>query len=202
MLLTDGTSRPGARLVGSAFMGMTPSGDSLFVRSAHPFVKAHTSGQNAAYVIRRNGGFPEQAQAPEPCAGDACQGSPTAPSAPPAVGSVDPPGGGNAPAAASLAISKLKAGARGAARLRVKVPAAGRIAVTGPAVRNIRKSVAKARTVTVTVALNRKARRTLKKRKRLTVKVRVVFRPRAGGSVSKVVKLTVKQPNAKKKGGR
>jgi hypothetical protein len=203
-LLTDGTTKPKSQFRGSAFSGMTPSGDSLFVRSATPLLRGHTSGQLAQYVIRRNGGFPEQALPPEPCLGDGCQGRPVAPSAPPVVRSVDPPGGGNVEALGGLSISKAKSGAlaRRAARLRIKLPAAGRVLVAGGLVRNQRKSTGKARTVTVKVALNRKARRKLSRRGKLRVRVRVVFRAKAGGSVSKVVRLTFKQPKAKKKGGR
>jgi hypothetical protein len=202
-MLTDGTSRPRNQFSGSGFNGMTPSGDSLFVSSASPLLREHTSGQNAGYVIRRDGGFPEQAPPAEPCSGDGCQGPAAAPPVPPAVRSVDPPGAGNAPALKPLTISKSKGrAARRVGRLRIRVPAAGRLVVGGPLVRNRRESAAKARTVTVKVALNRKAKRRLARTGKLTVRVRVVFSPRAGGSVSKVVRLTFKQPQMKKKGGR
>jgi hypothetical protein len=200
-LLTDGTTKPQSQFRGSIFSGMTPSGNSLFVRSATPLLKGHTSGQEAQYVIRRNGGFPEQALPPEPCVGDVCQGSPVAPRVVPKVGSVDFSGPGNAPAT-SVSVSKLKAVVGGAARLRVRVPAAGRISVSGASVRTANRAAGKARTVTVRVALSAKAKRTLKKRKRLSVKVRVAFESRAGGSASKTVTVVFKQPKAKKKGGR
>jgi hypothetical protein len=200
-MLTDGTSRPANQFIGSQFAGMTPSGDSLFVTSASPLLREHTSGQGAAYVIRKNGGFPEPVAPPEPCAGDSCQGSPAAPPVVPTVGSVGFSGPGNAPST-SVSVSKLKAVVGGAARLRVRVPAAGRISVTGASVRNTRKSAGRARVVTVRVALSAKAKRTLKKRKRLSVRVRVTFESRAGGSASKTVRVVFKQPKAKKKGGR
>jgi hypothetical protein len=200
-MLTDGTSKPSNQFNGSSFSGMTPSGDSMFVKSATPLLKGHTSGQNAAYVIRRNGGFPGQALPPEPCTGEACQGSPITPPAVPPVGSVDFSGPGNAPAT-SVSVSKLKAVVGSAAKLKVRVPAAGRVSVTGASVRKTDKSAGKAQVVTVRVALSAKAKRTLRKRKRLSVRVRVAFESRAGGSASKTVTVVFKQPKAKKKGGR
>ncbi len=199
-LLTDGTSKPSNQFSGSAFSGMTPSGDSLFVQSATPLLKGHTSGQTAAYVIRRNGGFPDQALPPEPCVGDACQGAPVAPPTVPTVGSVGFSGPGNAPST-SVSVSKLKAVVGSVAKLKVRVPAAGRVSVTGSSVRKANKSAGRARVVTVRVTLSAKARRTLKKRKRLSVKVRVAFESRAGGSASKTVTVVFK-PKANKKGGR
>jgi hypothetical protein len=200
-LLTDGTTKPTSQFRGSIFSGMTPSGDSLFVRSATPLLRGHTSGQLAQYVIRSNGGFPDQASPPEACVGEACQGSPVAPPVVPTVGSVGFSGPGNAPST-SVSVSRLKAVVGRVARLRVRVPAAGRVSVTGRAVRDSRRSAGRARTVTIRVALSRKARRTLKKRKKLSVRVRVAFQSRAGGSASKTMRVTFKQPKAKKKGGR
>ncbi len=200
-MLTDGTSKPGARLIGSQFFGMTPSGDSMFVMSATPLLKGHTSGQNASYVIRRNGGFPDQALPPEPCAGDACQGTPDRPSETPDIGSVGVSGPGNAPAT-SVSVPKLKAVVGTVAKVRVKVPGPGRVFVTGASVRKTGKAAERAQTVTVKVALSAKAKRTLKKRQRLSVQVRVVFQSKAGGSAAKTVRVTFKQPKAKKKGGR
>jgi hypothetical protein len=200
-MLTDGTSRPRNRFAGSGYSGMTPSGSSIFLSSASPFVKEHTSGQSATYVIRSNGGFPEQAPSPAPCVGEGCQGAPVAPPVVPVAGSVGFAGPGNAPST-SVSVAKLKAVVGQAARLRVRVPAAGRISITGSSVRNTKRSAGRARVVTVRVALSRKAKRMLKKRKRLSVRVSVAFQSRAGGSASKTVRVVFKQPKAKKKGGR
>ncbi len=200
-LLSSGTSKPGNRFTGAVFNGMTPGGDSLFISSSSPLLKGHTNGQIAAYVIRRNGGFPGEALPPEPCVGEACQGAPAAPPAVPAVGSVVFSGPGNAPAA-SVSVSKPKAVVGRVARLRVRVPAAGRVSVSGASVQRASKTAGRARTVTVRVALSAKAKRMLRKRKRLSVKVRVAFESRAGGSASKTVTLVFKQPKANKKGGR
>jgi hypothetical protein len=200
-MLTDGGSSSGNQFAGSSFAGMTPSGDSMFLVSASPLLKGHTSGQNAAYVIRRDGGFPDRALPPEPCVGDGCQGAAVAPPAVPTVGSVDFSGPGNAPST-SVSVSKLKAVVGSAAKLKVRVPAAGRISVTGASVRKTHKSAGRAQVVVVKVALSAKAKRTLKKRRKLSVKVRVAFESKAGGSASKTVTVVFKQPKANKKDGR
>jgi hypothetical protein len=200
-MLTDGSSKPGNQFQASRFNGMTPSGDSLFVFTSAPLLKQHTSGQNAAYVIRRNGGFPGQALPPGPCTGDACQGSPTTTPAASPVGSVDFSGPGNPPSA-SVSIAKHKAAFGATAKLRVRVPAAGQVSVSGAKVRKAGRWVARARTVTVNVSLKPKAIKELKKKQKLKVKVRVAFKSRAGGSASKIVTVVFKQPKANKKGDR
>lgn len=201
-MLTDGTSRPGKQFTGSSFKGMTPSGDSMFINSASPLVKAHTSNQEAAYVIRRNGGFPDAPLPPPPCTGEACQDAPTAPVAPLGVGSLEPSGSGNAAALRALSVFKAKRAMRRVATLRIRVPAAGRLVIRGPWVRNTGKSATQAGMVTVRLLPNRNAMRRLARRKTLTVRARVVFLAKTGGSVSKVVRLTFNQPVPRKKGGR
>jgi hypothetical protein len=202
ILLTDGTSKPGNRVNGSQFNGMTPSGDSLFVLSASPLLKGHTNGQNAGYVIRKDGGFPDQALPPDPCAGDVCQGPPAPPPpAVPVVGSVDFTGPGNAPST-SVSVAKAKAVVGSAAKIKVTVPESGRLSVSGASVRKAGKSADKAQTVTVTVSLTANGKKTLKKKQRLVVKARVAFRSATGASAATSVTITFKQPKANKKGGR
>jgi hypothetical protein len=82
------------------------------------------------------------------------------------------------------------------------VPEAGRLSVSGTSVRKVGKSAGKAQTVTVTVALTAKAKKTLKKKRRLVVKARVAFRSATGASATANVSITFKQPKANKKGGR
>jgi hypothetical protein len=200
-LLTDGTSRPGNRFNGSRYLGMTPSGDSLFVVSASPLLKVHASGQNAVYAVRRDGGFPDEPAPSAPCAGESCRGPAATSPAAPVAGSVHFSGPGNAPST-SVSVSKLKTVVGSVAKVKVKVPEAGRISVTGASVRKASRSAARAQTVTMTVALTARAKRTLKKHRRSSVKVRVAFEAGTGGSASKAVTITFKQPKANKKGGR
>lgn len=185
--------------------GITPSGNSLFLTTDYPFVRAHTSGSVATYVLRRGGGFPDAPAPPDPCKGDACQGSLVAVPATAPVGSVDFSGEGNVPlASASVTVSRLKAVAGSSAKLRVRVPAAGRISVSGASIRPASKSATKAATYTVRVTLGPKAKRKLKNKKTLKVRVSVAFQTRPGVSASKKVTLTFKAPKDKKleKGGR
>ncbi len=185
--------------------GMTPSADSLFVVTDYPLVASHTSGSVAGYAVRRGGGFPDAPAPPDPCAGDACQGALDSVPATTPVGSVEFAGTGNVPGVSpSVTVARLKAVVGSSAKLRVRVPAAGRISVSGASVRRASKSATKAATYTVKVALGPKAKRALKKRKALKVKVKVAFQTRPGVSASKTMTLTFKAPKAKKvkKGGR
>lgn len=210
-MLTDGTSQPRSRWNGSSFQGMTPSGDSLFVVSASPLVKAHESGQRAAYAIRRGGGFLDAPQAPEPCVGDVCQGARSAALPVPVVGSVTFAGDGNlAPSMggrmSGVVVSRVKSVRGVAARLRVRVPAAGRVVVAGSQIRPVRRFASRAGIVRVPVALKSRARKALRKRGTLKVRARVVFRSRDGRSASKAIAVSFKQSIRKHaksmKGGR
>lgn len=182
--------------------GMTPSGDSFFLSTDYPFVRAHTSGSVASYVLRRGGGFPDAPAPPDPCEGDACQGSlVTAPATTP-VGSVEFSGDGNvSQVSPSVKVFRLKAVVGSSAKLRVRVPAAGRISVSGASIRRASKSATKAAAYTVKVTLGPKARRALRKKQTLRVKVRVAFQTKPGTSASRTMTLTFKAPKVKK-GGR
>ncbi|MDQ2700848.1 MAG: hypothetical protein M3Y23_05910, partial [Actinomycetota bacterium] len=206
-LLTAGTSKPGNQFAGSSFTGMTPSGDSLFVRSASPLVKEHTSGQNAAYVIRRDGGFSEPAVPPEICVGDDCQRAETSMPGPFAgAGSSTFAGAGNVvlPSGApktekrsKVRVRKVKTVRGSRTRVRVSVPGKGKIRVSGSGLARASKSAKKAGTYRVTVKLSQRAKRTLRRKDRVKVRVRVRFRPVEGKS--SVVRRSVTFRTAKKK---
>ncbi len=88
----------------------------------------------------------------------------------------------------------------------MRVPDAGGISVSGHSVRRTQKSVRNAGAYSVRVALDSKARKALRKRGKLRAKVRVSFKAKNGRSASKTLKVTFKQPMAKRakarKGGR
>lgn len=190
--------------------GVSRGGDVFFTSDA-PLVSEHRSGQGTVFVARQGGGFASPTPAPEPCAGDDCQGSVSAPPVLPDIGSITFGGDGNVPLApdsgqASVGVSRLKVVTGSAARLKVRVPGAGRISVAGPSVRRTYRSVSKAGTYTVRIALRSRASKLLRKRKRLRVSARVSYRAQGGQLVSKAIKVTFKQPKSKraktKKGGR
>jgi hypothetical protein len=187
---------------------MSPSGDAIAITTAAPLLPEHTSGSVATYVLRSGGGFLEPAKPAPPCAGDGCQGAPTAPPAPPSVGSVGFGGDGNVadPGRASVGVLRLKAVTGSAGRVKVRVPGAGRISLAGPSVRRTGRSASRAGSYTVRVALSFRARKALRKRKALKVRVRIAFKAKDGQSASKTVRVTFKRPQKKqnkaKKGGR
>lgn len=188
-LLTTGTSTPGNRYVGSQFTGMTPSGESLYVTSASPLLREHTSGQGAAYVIRRGGGFPEAPAPDPPCVGDKCQGppSPSPPGLGPA-GSSTFAGSGNALLAtrispATVRVGKVRAVRGSSTRIAVKVSGRGKIRASGSNLVRTSRSVDKAGSYRLAIKLSKKARRTLQRKQRLKVRVSVRFVPKEGKAV-------------------
>ncbi len=182
---------------------MTPSGNELTFGSSVPLLPTQTSTTGTAYVARVGGGFPLPDSVASPCVGDGCQGPlGDLPPSPP-IGSVKFDGSGNAPlpapARASVRVfAKLKAVSGSVVRLKVRVPGAGRISVAGSAVRRTNTSASKAGTYKVRVALRPRAKRQLKKRKKLKVGVRVSYRTKDGRSATKTVPIRFKQPKVRR----
>jgi hypothetical protein len=198
----------GKDLRGSVAMGMSPDGAIYLFNTTEHLTHEHTATSVGLYAYRRGGGFPEPPAPPTPCHGDGCQTPGLSPPSPPLIGSVGLGGDGNVSARgrASVGISKLKAVTGSAARLKVRVPDAGRISVAGASVRRASRSASKAGIYSVRVVLSSRARKSLKKRKSLKVDVRISYKAKDGQSASKTVKVTFKQPKAKQnkatKGGR
>jgi hypothetical protein len=198
-MISDGKS-----VYAANFSGVSKSGNTILFNSTAALTPWHTSGVLALWAVRKGGGFPNP-PAPEPrCDGDGCQGPIAGPPTVPDVGSVDFSGGGNVGgrdrAAVLVSVARPRAVVGSTARLRVKVPGAGRIAVSGASVRSTGRGTSKAATYRVRVALKPKAKRKLEQRRKLTARVKVAFRPSGGRAVSKTVTVTFKAP--KKKGGR
>jgi Tol biopolymer transport system component len=187
-LLSDGSRN------GDAYLGdMTPDGSSVFIVTDQGLVRGDDDGLRDLYVARVNGGYPEPASDRGSCTGDACQDATAAPPPVATAGSVVFAGAGNLSdrkPSGSVSVARLRAVIGSAATLRVKVPAAGGITVLGASVRKARRSASKGATYSVRVALTAKARRALKSKRALKVRVRVSFTPRSGGAVSKTVTLT------------
>ncbi|HEY3759189.1 MAG TPA: hypothetical protein VGL37_05470 [Solirubrobacteraceae bacterium] len=73
--------------------------------------------------------------------------------------------------------------------LKVRVPAAGRITVSGHDLRVLRRRVGKATTVRLTVHLTRSGVRSLRAHKHLRIKLRVTFAPHSGRHLSASAKV-------------
>jgi hypothetical protein len=181
-------------------------GANVFFMTGDALVSGDTDGGGLdTYDARIGGGFPEPPAPPAPCAGDPCQGPPgPKPVAPVAVSiAFAGPGPSPAPPVAKPKVSKPKAVRGTTAALRVALPSAGRLQTSGSGLTRAAKTASKAGTYTVRVKLTEQARRTLKRKRRLTVTVRVVFTPLGGQASAVTARLTFKQPtghNSSKKG--
>jgi hypothetical protein len=71
---------------------ITPAGNDVFFISAQGLIRQDTDGAPDIYDARLGGGFPQPAEPPERCSGDACQGPLSSPAAVLVPGSVSQPG--------------------------------------------------------------------------------------------------------------
>jgi hypothetical protein len=191
---------------GSRFMGASPSGDDVFIATREQLAAQDTDRLNDIYDAHIDGGFAGPPDATLPCQGDACRGlSSPAVSLPVAV-SIAFSGAGNEPdtpsprAPRSANVSKPKAIRGSAGTVQVKVPEKGRLALAGSGVRSSSRTVTKAGSYKVKVALTKRAADALRSKHRFVTTLRVAFTP-VGGKASTVrVKVTFNQPKAKAKG--
>jgi len=110
------------------------------------------------------------------------------------------PQGGVASAVGKLKVTKpkLKFGkvtlntAKGTATLKVKVPGAGKLTVTGKGVKKAKKKAKKAKTLKIKLTSSGAASATLAKTGSLKVKVKATFKPTSGISVSKKKSVVLK----------
>ncbi len=198
------------RLVSRASQGMsarfldaTPDGGSVFFATNDPIVPTDDDKAVDIYTTREGAGFPYTPPVVvPPCSGSDCRGPFTSVAELPLAGSLSFTGRGNAGSTpARLSVTGGKSVLGTAARLRVRVPGRGRVTVSGSGVRTVKRSVSRAGTYTVRVALTAKARKALRRSKSARKRVSVTFTP-ADGTVSKrTLSLTYKsKPNSKKKG--
>lgn len=193
-----------------AFAGTSADGGDVFFVSRDRLSWQDHDSRNDLYNARVGGGFSEPPPAPEPCEGDACQGSASGSPAERAIGSVGFTDGNlseeGETSVASVRVSALRAVRGYARRLRVRVPSAGRITVRGPLVRSGRVDASKKGSYTLRVALKAKARKKLRRRGSLTVGATVAFRSADDGSASRAIRITFRSPKPRsakaKKGGR
>ncbi len=184
----------------SFILDSSASGDDVFFTTRDALVADDYNQEYDVYTARVNGGFPDRT--PPECVGVDCRGAASAAPVLPSLGSMSFAGSGNRPAApnprASVGVARLKPVTGARARLRVRVPRAGRVSVAGSRITHRSVSVSKAGVYPVRIVLNRKGRKALRKRGKLSVNARVVYRAQGGGSASKPVKVTFKQPKAKR----
>jgi hypothetical protein len=181
------------------FLDATPDGKSVFFSTDDAIVPTDTDRSVDVYMTREGAGYPYTAPPVDPpCTGGDCRdpfagGGGLAP-----IGSLTfvapersgPVGG------AAVRVSALKAVTGARATLRVRVPAAGSIRVSGASVRGSSRRATRAATYRVGVRLSAKARKSLGKRGQLKVRVRVAFRASGGSASSRTVTVTFKRPKS------
>lgn len=194
-LISSGTDPNGA-----AFAGASENGNDVFFITFVGLVPQDTNGDLDLYDARVDGGFPPPAT-PASCAGDACQGTPSPQPAPlPTAASVTFSGPGNVQPNAPKAIPKvtpkvtlLTRAVRGVSFLvRVKVSGRGQITISSASTKTVRRSVARADTYALRIALTPRSKRALQHKRQLQVKLRVRYKPAGASATVASVKLTVR----------
>lgn len=194
-LISSGTSTSD-----SGLLGTTPSGDDVFIVTTDTLVPADQDTLEDVYDARVGGGFPVNGNTVAPCSGDACQGEPTPTPTLPTVATGTVGGADNATAASASsakANSEVKAvmltkTVHGTSFVvKVKAPGAGRITVSGDAIKTLRRSVKRAGTYSLRAALTAKAKRKLTKQRAIVAPLRVTFAALGGRSASSTAHVTV-----------
>jgi hypothetical protein len=183
----------------SEFVDTTANGDNVFFITREQLSGDDVDTNMDLYDARVGGRtVPPRVVAP-PCQNDDCRGASPSPGTAPTAATIAFSGAGNvAPPTVttpkkSAKVTVTKRDGQGAAvALSVKVPAAGRLTARGTDLKVTKRSVGKAGTYRLKVALTAAGRRELRKHRRLAVRVRLTFAPRAGRPATTTVKLTVK----------
>jgi hypothetical protein len=186
----------------SVFRDASVDGSDAFFTTNDPLVSQDGDSNFDVYAARAGGGIAVQNPGPASgaCAGDACRPVTTGvTSAPPVAASVAFVGPGNAPESRGKAAPAKAIRVSGSKRVRgtrfalsVKVPGKGRLSGSGSGVGRVTRAASKAGTYRLAFALTTKARKTLKQRHSLKVRVRVGYTPASGSASSATVTVTVK----------
>jgi hypothetical protein len=188
----------GAQGASSRFLDATPDGKTVFFSTDDPIVGTDTDKSVDVYMTREGAGYPYTAPVVEPpCTGGDCRDPFAGAGGLAPIGSLTFAKPDEEPARsgrATVRVSMLRAAIGSRAVLRVKVPSAGSIRVSGRAVRNAGRRATRSATYRVEVRLSAKARKSLAKRKALSVRVRVAFRSRDGKTARRTVTVRFKAP--------
>jgi hypothetical protein len=193
----DLVSPAGADAGAVSYVDNGADGANVFFMTGDALVSGDTDGGGLdTYDARIGGGFAEPPAPPAPCAGDPCQWPPSPKPVVPVAMSIAfaDPGPPPAQPGAKPKVSKPKTVRGTQATLRVALPSAGRLQTSGSGLTRAAKTASKAGTYTVRVKLTEQARKTLQRKRRLTVTVRVVFTPLGGQASTVTARLTFKQP--------
>ncbi len=195
-MISDGRDSQG--VVGSD-VRMSPDGRSFMFVTRSQIVRQHTATSVALYAVRRDGGFPASEAPAEPCLGEACQGPESGLPSSAGVGSSTLVGGGNMTSGrgiAKLRLAKVGTIRGSSARITVRVTGKGKIRASGRRLSGAVKTASRAGTYAVSVKLSESARRALKRKQQLTVRVAVRFIPSRGKAQTVRIPVTFRTTSA------
>jgi hypothetical protein len=194
-LLTSGRNK-----IPSLIVDSSTSGDDVILVTADGLIPSDTNQTYDVYDVRVDGGFAEPVK--ESCEGDACQGQGSGPPQAAVAASAKLAGSGNqhesrkggARARKALPVTQLGRPGANSARVRIRVPAAGRVSIAGADVKNASRAVKRGGAVVIKVGLSSAGKRKLTRKGQLRTTVRVTFRPKSGATTTKTVKLSFAGP--------
>ncbi len=205
-LISSGTATTASTLIGAGADGR----DVFFVTNDSLLPEDFDNGDQDMYVARIGGGFPQPTGDAGTCVGDACQGAVAGtpgvllPSTGAYVGAgnVAAPPSRSDEAVSKLTLVKGSRSVRGTSgSVRVRVSSEGKVRTSGSGLRRSTRTVKRSGTAyRVPVRLSSRAKRTLKRRGRVQVRVTVRFTPEEGKTRSKRVRVTFRK--AKKSSSR
>jgi len=177
----------------ATFMDATPSGSDVFFATSDSLVSQDTDAMLDVYDARVDGGFAAPSPSPPPCQGDTCRASLSAPVTPATAASVNFLGPRNPTRrGVTSKVTVLSKTVHGSTFfVRVKVPARGRITISGNGVKRMTRSIGKGGTYQLKVTLTATQNRMLNRSHKLKVKVRVAYAPATGNASVATAKLTV-----------
>jgi hypothetical protein len=184
----------GSAAGGSYFYEASPSGSDVFFLTPQQLPSGDPSDEYAVYDAREDGGFAEALPAAPACEeAETCRSPPgDAPAVP--AGSIAFAGPGNprssgSPPATLRLLGEFRHGTR--LRLRVSVPAAGRLTLAASAIVTFKRALARSGSYTLEVSLTRRARASLRRRRRLRLELRLVYVPAGGHATASSVSFVV-----------
>jgi hypothetical protein len=176
----------------SMIIDSSESGDDLLMVTMDGLIPSDTNETYDVYDVRVNGGFDESVEAG--CEGDACQAPAAAGPAAKSPGSLGFAGSGNQHQVHLGQVRAAQIGKlAGTARLRINVPAAGRVKVSGGLVKHKARRAKSKGSVVVKVELTAAGKRKLARKGQLSTRVTVSFRDGDGRVKKKNTTLRFKQ---------
>ena len=184
----------------SLFMQASADGSDVFFSTRERLTGTDKDELVDIYDARISGGYVEPPASSE-CVQDSCQGAPTH-AAVAAVGATAILSSAGDPTLATrirarkVSVARPKVASGTSTVLKVNVPSAGVVSVSGASVAKATREASKAKTLSLRVRLTEKARAALKRKRRLAVVLSVRFAPAAGQASAKQLTVVFRRASA------